>query len=955
MLLDLVTDPALTGAEPARLRSAASPDRILKSDAAGIMPDLAAAYMKKTDPILKAEITVRARHPQEVKTLEHYMSAFHVYLRSNDHSLPPDPEPLIALVESYFGKSEREDSPERVSFMKNHMTGAMERPIYHGSAQIRLEDLADTPNFITLAAPSPDVEGRRLVVFGRGIYIRALREEGYQKQIAEQKMTASLKKTKRHSPEQVARAFMDAMRTGDIDAAMMWMAPEMKAEKKTRITLELISKQLRDEVYTGQLDRLTQFTEQLYTNLDGTTHFVAIRIAAPGAAMESYYPYGLGLILTSTPGGWRVARFDGAAPGRSLSSYVKAFTAGRGESRPGVKHVNLLDVDAHKGPAVLDLASGELLDVPKEVSSEVLLSDKHIAGVAMEGDGDEATVIFTLNAVGRDKLRTLAPAMPGNHYLAVFLGGEVVPAKAVEHDPKQGTISIKLDQLSKSQAEKAQNLAGRFLAMSDPSQMPDKKLSPRKIQKLIHTLVTTKDNGVRASCANELGYAGATDAVPALIDALKIPDWRVRRSAVNALGYIADPRAIDPLIGILNEESADPNLWEGRRCAVCAFVNLKSKKVVPVLIRMLADNPGRDDSGKIDYTTALLAALGAQQDHRAIPAIVGLLDGPSGSRAAAALGNIVGVDFTDDGDPLRLPMPSPAKAKAWLEAHPEIVEDGSAETQAALAELDAKIRKGLAKDKWNETSRTNARKLWEEYCAAYIDPLKQPVTRSTFGKIADVKEYDDYLGTYGREPRPDLPFIKVTKDEAGRFHVELEGHTIPAVLSNKTVVFTTGDIVYAPQPSLSDKPSCTLEMMMLIRTDGQFFLGSPSAPPERWLLLSKITKNSNRASKEQEIFHQVIEAFLDECRTLKVDSLTAMEKQLGLDVLRQREKDGEDMEKADRRTWHPVLRELVEHDHGTDPYETIRKTYVDQPSPYRKEAILLLKVMGYRCAEKLKE
>jgi len=197
--------------------------------------------------------------------------------------------------------------------------------------------------------------------------------------------------------------------------------------------------------------------------------------------------------------------------------------------------------------------------------------------------------------------------------------------------------------------------------------------SSDQIQKLIHICESTKDNAVRASCADALGYAHATNAVPALLDMLRVPEWRLRRSTANALGRIADPRSIDPLIEILKEEPTDPNLSEGRRCAVYAFVNLKSEKAVPVLMHMLTHNPGRNESEKIDYTTALLAALGAQKDQRAIPVIADLLDGRAGSQAAGALGRIVDVDFTDEADPFRMPLPSPAKAKAWLQRHPDLL------------------------------------------------------------------------------------------------------------------------------------------------------------------------------------------------------------------------------------------------------------------------------------------
>jgi len=88
---------------------------------------------------------------------------------------------------------------------------------------------------------------------------------------------------------------------------------------------------------------------------------------------------------------------------------------------------------------------------------------------------------------------------------------------------------------------------------------------------------------------------------------------------------------------------------------------------------MLVDNPGRNESDRIDYTTAVLEALGAQKDDSAIPEIAKLLDGRAGSQAAGAIGKIVGVSFLDEGEPFGMPLPIPAKAKAWLEQHPELL------------------------------------------------------------------------------------------------------------------------------------------------------------------------------------------------------------------------------------------------------------------------------------------
>jgi tRNA A-37 threonylcarbamoyl transferase component Bud32/biopolymer transport protein ExbD len=187
-----------------------------------------------------------------------------------------------------------------------------------------------------------------------------------------------------NTPEHVARSFMEAIRDGDMDAAMAWMLPEMKQMEKLPLHLELASKILRDEIYAGQLERLTRFAEKEFTNVDGTTMLFAVRVTPPaGDQAQEEAKHGPVLILSSTPDGWRVAHIGEGRAGKSLSEHVNGFLRQSPQIRPpaavdasGVaprlspRQVDLLDVDAHQGPVVLDLASGELLSVPKEVESQ---------------------------------------------------------------------------------------------------------------------------------------------------------------------------------------------------------------------------------------------------------------------------------------------------------------------------------------------------------------------------------------------------------------------------------------------------------------------------------------------------------------------------------------------------------------------------------------------------------
>ena len=127
------------------------------------------------------------------------------------------------------------------------------------------------------------------------------------------------------TPESVARAFMEAIRDGDMDAAMKWVSLELKQKEKFPLHLELASKILRDEIYAGQLDRLTRFAESEFTNVDGTTMLFAVRVTPPTGDQAEEAKHGPVLILSSTPDGWRVAHFGEGGAGKSLSAHVKEF------------------------------------------------------------------------------------------------------------------------------------------------------------------------------------------------------------------------------------------------------------------------------------------------------------------------------------------------------------------------------------------------------------------------------------------------------------------------------------------------------------------------------------------------------------------------------------------------------------------------------------------------------
>src|SRR5262245_12671248 len=83
---------------------------------------------------------------------------------------------------------------------------------------------------------------------------------------------------------------------------------------------------------------------------------------------------------------------------------------------------------------------------------------------------------------------------------------------------------------------------------------PDEAKADR-IDDLMQTLETSKDQKARISAAVQLGNLGDARGVPALIRALADDSVVVRGVAASALGHIGDPRAIASLENVLSDSS----------------------------------------------------------------------------------------------------------------------------------------------------------------------------------------------------------------------------------------------------------------------------------------------------------------------------------------------------------------------------------------------------------------
>jgi HEAT repeat protein len=141
------------------------------------------------------------------------------------------------------------------------------------------------------------------------------------------------------------------------------------------------------------------------------------------------------------------------------------------------------------------------------------------------------------------------------------------------------------------------------------------------VDSLIETLLENDDN--RQLAAQGLGASRDPRAVEPLIGVLSDKSRAVRAHAARALGELRDSRAVEPLVELLlkNEESV-------RIEAAEALGKINVPRAVEPLIQVLQESSPRwrHCDGSTEFQTAAIRSLGAIKDRRAVAPLVALID-----------------------------------------------------------------------------------------------------------------------------------------------------------------------------------------------------------------------------------------------------------------------------------------------------------------------------------------
>ena len=151
----------------------------------------------------------------------------------------------------------------------------------------------------------------------------------------------------------------------------------------------------------------------------------------------------------------------------------------------------------------------------------------------------------------------------------------------------------------------------------------------------VDALQSADDEWVRWALVHVIGSLSKKPALDAILAELKHPSYVVRARATNSLGGFKERRAVDPLIGILEDTNEMKSIRAG---AAASLAGLKDERAAASLLNALND-------GNAEVRLRAAAALGNLKDRKAVAKLSEIVENPLEpddvrAVATAALGNI---------------------------------------------------------------------------------------------------------------------------------------------------------------------------------------------------------------------------------------------------------------------------------------------------------------------------
>ena len=151
----------------------------------------------------------------------------------------------------------------------------------------------------------------------------------------------------------------------------------------------------------------------------------------------------------------------------------------------------------------------------------------------------------------------------------------------------------------------------------------------------VEALKSANDEWTRWALVHVIGTLSKKPALDATLAELTHPSYVVRKRATNSLGGFKERRAVDPLIGVLENRDEMKSIRAG---AAASLAGLKDERAATALLTALADE-------NVEIRLQAITGLGNLKDAKAVAKLSEILENPlepDNVRAAAAtaLGNI---------------------------------------------------------------------------------------------------------------------------------------------------------------------------------------------------------------------------------------------------------------------------------------------------------------------------